>query len=221
MTTGNKIDLWKMHKDEYAMPKNPALITVGDATYLAVTGRGAPGGPEFTDRIGTLYAMAYTVKMTRKFAGLQDYVVCKLEGQWWMDEPHQDFARVPRDQWNWKLMIRTPKIVTPDELQRAATALIQKGKAPSADQVKLESFAEGLCVQMLHVGPYDREAETIARMKTFAEEKGLQFHGPHHEIYLSDPRRVAPERLKTILRIPVRKAASQTASGIERTVVAR
>jgi hypothetical protein len=189
MTTNSKIDLCKLHKDEYATPKNPVLVTVGEATYLAVCGRGEPGGPEFTDRIGALYGVAYTVKMTRKFAGLQDYAVCKLEGQWWIDGLCQDFAGVPRDQWNWRLMIRTPDIVKPAELHQAAATLIEKGKAPSADQVKLESLTEGLCVQMLHVGPYDREVETIARMKAFTEEKGLELHGRHHEIYLSDPRR--------------------------------
>ena len=206
MTTDNKIDLCRLHKEEYATPKSPVLVTVGEATYLTVAGRGEPGGPEFTDKVGALYGVAYTVKMTRKFAGLQDYVVCKLEGQWWVDGPRQDFTHMPRDQWNWRLMIRTPEIVTAAELKQAADTLIEKGKAPHADQVKIESFTEGLCVQMLHVGPYDRESETIARMKAFVEEKGLQFHGRHHEIYLSDPRRVAPEKLKTILRIPVRKA---------------
>jgi hypothetical protein len=208
MTTDNKIDLCKQHKDEYATPKSPVLVTVGEATYLAITGRGEPGGPQFTEKVGALYAVAYTIKMTRKFAGLQDYVVCKLEGQWWMDSPQQDFAGVPRDQWNWRLMIRTPEIVTTAELHQAAATLIEKGKAPSAGQVKLESFTEGLCVQMLHVGPYDREGETIARMRVSAEQQGLELDGRHHEIYLSDPRRVAPEKLKTILRIPVRKAGS-------------
>lgn len=208
MTSGNKIDLCKQHKNEYATPKSPVLVTVGEATYLAVNGRGEPGGPEFTDKVGALYGVAYTVKMTRKFAGLQDYVVSKMEGQWWVDGTCQDFARVPRDQWNWRIMIRTPEIVTTAELKQAVSTLAAKGKAPSAGLVKLESFMEGPCVQMLHVGPYNREAETIAQMRTFAEQNDLEFHGRHHEIYLSDPRRVAPEKLKTILRIPVRKAKS-------------
>lgn len=211
MTPDNKIDLCKLHKDEYATPTKPVLVTVGEGTYLTVCGRGKPGGPEFTDRIGALYGVAYTVKMTRKFAGLQDYVVGKLEGQWWVDGTGQDFGRTPPDQWNWRLMIRTPEIVTPAELSQAAAKLIEKGKALSADLVKLESFAEGPCVQMLHVGPYDREVETITMMKAFADGKGLELHGRHHEIYLSDPRRVATERLKTILRLPVRNAASQGA----------
>jgi hypothetical protein len=102
-------------------------------------------------------------------------------------------------------MIRTPPIVTQQELAEAVAKLLQKGKAPGADQVKLESIPEGRCVQMLHVGPYDQESRTIAAMKAFAEQQGLAFHGRHHEIYLSDPRRIAPEKLRTILRIPVKK----------------
>ncbi len=205
MASTDKIDLYKLHKEEYIAAKDPVLVTAGEATYLAICGRGAPGGPEFTDKIGALYGAAFTIKMTRKFAGLQDYVVGKLEAQWWLDGSDQDFANAPKDQWNWRLMIRTPSLVEPQELKEAAAKLLQKGKAPCADQVRLETFTEGLCVQMLHVGPYEREARSIAAMKAFAGQQGLVFHGHHHEICLSDPRRVPPERLKTILRCPVRK----------------
>ncbi len=132
-------------------------------------------------------------------------MVGKLEAQWWLDGESCDFANAPREQWNWRLMIRTPPFVKPKELADAACKLIEKGKAPSADQVKLESITEGLCIQMLHVGPYDEERRSICVMSAFAEQQGLAFHGRHHEIYLSDPRRIAPEKLKTILRLPVRK----------------
>jgi len=178
---------------------------VGKATYLGIQGRGAPDGEEFTEKIGALYAVAYTIKMTRKFAGQQDYIVCKLEGQWWLNGAEQDFSAVPPERWNWKLLIRTPEIVGKDELQKAVSALLKKNKSPQVRNVKLESISEGLCVQMLHIGSYDEEGGTIAEMKGFAEQQGLQFHGLHHEIYLSDPRRIPPERLKTILRHPVRK----------------
>jgi hypothetical protein len=204
MTSAEKIDLCKIHKNQYATSKAPILVTVNEATYLSVDGRGAPGGPEFTDKVGALYAMAYTVKMTRKFGGAQDYVVSKLEALWWLDDGSQAFDTTPRDSWNWKLMIRTPDFVEPAELERAATTLIEKGKAPQAHQVRLERLTEGLCVQMLHVGPYEEECRTLEQMQTFAHDKGLAFHGKHHEIYFSDPRRVPPERLKTILREPVR-----------------
>jgi hypothetical protein len=209
MTTNDKLDLYKQHKDQYVTPKKPVLVTMGEATYLTISGRDAPGGPEFTERIGALYGAAFTLKMTRKFAGQQDYVVSKLEAQWWLDGANCDFANVPKDQWNWRLMIRTPPFVAQKELDDAARKLIEKGKAPGADQVRLESITEGLCIQMLHVGPYEEESRSIGTMNAFAEQQGLTFHGRHHEIYFSDPRRVAPEKLKTILRMPVRKQESR------------
>ena len=153
--------------------------------------------------MGALYAIAYTVKMTRKFDGRQDYVIGKLEGQWWSDRG-PDLKNIPKEQWRWKLMIRTPDFVGETELSQAAKTLREKGKDPEVEEVKLETIAEGPCVQMLHVGPYDREWETISQMLEFAGEEGYESHGRHHEIYLSDPRRVPPERLKTILRMPVR-----------------
>lgn len=203
MKTLDKIDLYKLHKDDYVAPRKPALVNIGAATYLAITGEGAPGGESFSDRIGALYGVAYTVKMTRKFAGQQDYAVCKLECQWWTEGCDANFSRVPKEQWNWKLLIRTPDFVKTEELERAVGVLLQKDKTPSVREVQLESFTEGPCVQMLHVGPYEREFETIELMKVFAEKNVLRFHGRHHEIYLSDPRRVASEKLKTILRMPV------------------
>ena len=199
-----KIDLYKLNKEDYATPKKPILLSIKKATYLVISGQGEPGGPEFTDKIGALYGAAFTIKMTRKFGGQQDYAVCKLEAQWWGGED-PDFTKLPKEKWQWKLLIRTPDFVTKAELDKATAALLKKGKTQSSRQVKLETFTEGLCVQMLHVGPYEREGETIALMKAHVEKGGLKFSGKHHEIYLSDPRRVSPERLKTILRHPARK----------------
>ncbi|OHB68702.1 MAG: hypothetical protein A2Y77_17055 [Planctomycetes bacterium RBG_13_62_9] len=205
MASTDKIDLYKLHKDQYVNAKSPVLVTMDEAVYLTIGGRGAPGGPEFTDRVGALYGAAFTIKMTRKFAGMQDYVIGKLEAQWWLDGQGGDFATAPQDQWNWRLMIRTPPFVKQQELDQAIEKLLKKGKARCADQVKLESITEGLCVQMLHVGPYQEEGRSISAMKTFADGQGLACHGRHHEIYLSDPRRIPPEKLRTILRLPVRK----------------
>ncbi len=207
MAPTDKIDLYKQHKDQYVAARSPVLVTMDEATYLTICGRGAPGGSEFTDKIGALYGAAFTIKMTRKFAGQQDYVVSKLEAQWWLDGQDNNFANVPKDQWNWRLMIRTPPWVEQRELDDAAQKLIAKGKAPCADQVKLESLTEGRCVQMLHVGPHDQESRSIAAMKAFAGQQGLVLYGCHHEIYISDCRRIPPEKLKTILRCPVRKKA--------------
>ena len=197
-----------MTKDDYVAPRKPVLLNIKQSTYLAIEGQGAPGGEVFTDRIGALYAMAFTIKMTRKFGGQQDYAVCKLEGQHWCDGCAGDFGSIPKDQWKWKLLIRTPEFIGQSELKKAVAVLLEKGKTKSVRKVRLEPITEGQCVQMLHVGPYERERETIEMMKAFAERSGLRFRGPHHEIYLPDPRRVAPEKLKTILRMPLTKESA-------------
>ena len=205
MKTEEKLDLYKANKDEYSATRKPALVEVGPAKYLSVTGQGAPGGEAFQAAIGALYSMAFTIKMTRKFAGKGDYAVCKLEGLWWTDEGEGDFSRMAPEKWRWQLIIRTPDFIGRDDLDRAVATLEKKGKGAGVQDVALESITEGFCVQMLHVGPYDREGESVALMRKFAEGKGYEIHGRHHEIYISDPRRVPPERLKTILRLPVRK----------------
>lgn len=202
MKTDSKIDLFKLHKTEYVTPRKPALIELKSASYLAISGHGAPGSALFTDSIGALYGAAFTIKMTRKFSGQQDYAVCKLEGQWW-GETSPDLSLVPQAQWRWKLLIRTPDFITPAELEQAVAVLLKRGKGADVKRVELETLDEGLCVQMLHIGPYDMEYKSVGLMRSFAEAQKLKFHGRHHEIYLSDPRRVAPERLKTILREPV------------------
>ena len=136
--------------------------------------------------------------MTRKFAG-QDYKVCHLEGLWW------GFEEMERqDTWRWKLLIRVPDFISGGDLKAAAAALKKKGKGELPVEVRLETLKEGRCVQVLHTGPYSDEGSTMARMKAVAESNGLSFAGAHHEIYLSDPRRVVPEKLRTILRMPVK-----------------
>ena len=207
MKTQEKIDLYKLHKDEYAAPKKPVLVELQPASYLAISGQGAPGSEVFTLAIGALYGMAFTIKMTRKFAGDQDYTVCKLEGQWW-SEAAPCFTQLPQEQWQWVLLIRTPDFITHKDLDAAVSVLLRRGKGAEVNRVQLERLDEGKCVQMLHIGPYDQEGRTVALMQAFAEKQQLRFHGRHHEIYLSDPRRVAPEKLKTILRHPVTTAAN-------------
>ena len=206
MADSEKIDLFKEHKADYKATSRPALIETAAAHYLAVEGQGAPGGPEFEDRIGALYSMAFTIKMTRKAAGLGDYVVCKLESLWYAPDGGDDLCRVPPEQWCWTLMIRTPDGVTSDDLDAAVKALRDKGKCEFVQDVRLITLDEGPCVQMLHIGPYEMIGDTIETMQAFAARQGLAFTGNPHDIYLSDPRRVAPEKLKTIVRRPVKQA---------------
>ena len=203
MATSRKLDLYKKHKAEYITPKTPKLVEVEPAAYLAIAGRGEPGTDAFAAKVGCLYAMAFTIKMASNAAG-RDYVVCKLEGLWWGTGEENDLSLLPQDQWNWKLLIRAPEFITSRDLEDAVETLKKKGKASDVAEVQLETIREGRCVQMLHVGPYSQESETIAAMTAFARENGLSLHGLHHEIYLSDPRRVPEERLRTILRHPVR-----------------
>jgi hypothetical protein len=198
-----KVDLFKVHSSEYVKPKDPVLVETQPANYLAIDGMGEPGGDQFSRRVGALYAVAYTLKMTKKKAG-QDYVVAKLQAQYWGVGGPGDFSSEPMSEWNWKLMIRTPDFVTEADVADAkASCLAKKSDVPEIGKVNLVQINEGTCVQLLHIGPYSDEERSIKRMNEFAKEKGLSFHGLHHEIYLSDPRRVPPERLKTILRMPV------------------
>ena len=206
MKTAAKVDLYRQYSQEYAASRKPALVKVGPAAYLSIEGQGAPGGEAFQEAIGALYGVAFTVKMTRKFAGKRDYVVSKLEGLW------PDFSSAEslpdKEHWHWRMLIRTPKFITQKEVAKAIEVLLKRGKGAEVRRVHLELLDERLCVQALHVGPYDKECETIAAMKSCAESAGRKLCGVHHEIYLSDPRRVAPSKLKTILRHPTGSAGA-------------
>lgn len=206
--SGEKIDIFKLHKAEYKAGKKPLRVETTAGMYLAIEGTGAPGSDEFQAAVAALYAMAYTMKMGRKADGKGDYTIGKLEGIYWA-KGEADLATTAMTEWCWRLLIRTPEVVdgfniTDEDLATALARLKAKNKDDGADLVRLAELAAGSCVQMLHVGPYDKEHETLALMSAFCAEQGLTAHGRHHEIYLSDPRRVAPENLKTILRVSVK-----------------
>lgn len=199
-----KLDLYKLLKAEYSAKKKPFIVDVSAGKFLTVEGAGAPGSEIFQDAIGALYSAAYTMKFAYKFSGKGDYKVCGLEGVYRTGDEDDLFGEGARDELNWVLMIRVPDFITKRELNAALKQLKEKGKAVKA-VVGLEKRREGRCVQALHVGPYDAEKRTLDAMKEYAQAEGYEFSGRHHEIYISDPRRVPPERLKTILRIPVKK----------------
>ena len=205
MPTASKLDLYKLHAAEYVKPKRPVLVATKPARYLAVDGSGDPNGPAFGAAVGALYAMAWTIKMGKKRLG-QDFKVAGLEGLWWCPgaKPGEWMVDGSKSSWRWKVLIRMPDSVKARCLVMAAELLEEKGRGAGVGAVKLERIAEGKCVQMLHVGPYMDEGPTMDAMLAFAKQKGLRFTGRHHEIYLSDPRRVKPDKLKTILRHPVK-----------------
>ena len=187
-----KLDLYKEHAEEYVARKNPTILRVKPAKYLTLDGCGDPGGKHFQDCVGALYAIAFTIKMAKKFAGT-DYHVCHLEGLWSRSEEASTT-------WHWKLMIRTPEFIKQKDVDNAVDVSMARGKHSLVESVKLETIKEGSVVQALHIGPYANESETIRVMEEVAAEQGFKLEGSHHEIYLSDPRRVAPENLKTIVR---------------------
>jgi hypothetical protein len=197
-----KLDLYTKHKDEYVAPPDPVVVEVKPARYLAIQGRGEPGGDAFQAALNALYTVAFTVKMARKSAG-RDYTVSKLEGLWWGKGKSPNFMHEPKASWNWQLMIRVPDWIQAREVAQAAETLVKKGKPRDVLNVELIVLNEGRSVQMLHVGSYDSETLTIRLMSEFAAANRLTLRGKHHEIYLSDPRRIPPGKLRTILRYPV------------------
>lgn len=199
----DKVDLFKLHKADYIAPKSPKVCDVANAHYLVIDGIGGPGEENFNDAIAALYAIAYTVKMTRKKNNLGDYVICKLEARYWSIN-EQCLSEQDKSQWHWQLMIRTPSQVNTSDIKQAAKVLAAKGKTISVNNVKLIEHKFSKCIQMLHVGSYEEEHSTIKHMTTFASENQLSATGEHCEIYISDPRRIPEERLKTILRMPVK-----------------
>lgn len=200
----DKVDLFKLHKADYVAPTEPQYCNVANAYYLTIDGKGAPGEENFNDAVAALYAIAYTVKMTRKKNNLGDYVICKLEARYWSIN-QVCLSKQDKSQWHWQLMIRTPSQVHVSDIEQAAKVLTAKGKSCSVNKVKLIDHEFSDCIQMLHVGSYEEENRTIEQMFAFAEEEQLSVTGEHCEIYLSDPRRIPAERLKTILRMPVKK----------------
>ncbi len=202
-----KIDLYREHAAEYVTPKTPTLVDVGPAHYLSLAGAGRPGEAEFQQDVGVLYSMAFTTKMMLKASG-RDYAVCKLEALWRV-EADKPLPEANSHEIHYELLIRTPELVDASALEASWRALAKKGRSsgPAAD-VGLARLEEGRCVQVLHLGPYAREGETIEAMERFVEERGFVFCGRHHEIYLSDPRRVSGTKLRTILRRPVKAAST-------------
>ena len=173
-----------------------------------VDGRGAPEEPSYQEAVSLLYSVAFTIKMSKRNGsqpeGYFDYVVPPLEGLWNCSEEgvHPD-----RSRWVWTSLLRQPEFVTGEVFRWAVAQAARKKPELDYARVRLEPYGEGLCVQMLHMGPYSREQETVDTLAAFLEREGLVYdHGRrHHEIYLSDPRRCAPERLKTVLRLPVKR----------------
>ena len=205
---------FKKEYKEFYMPKNkPSIVKVPKMNYIAVRGKGDPNaeGGEYKESIGLLYGIAFTIKMSKmgdhRIDGYFDYVVPPLEGFWWqqgvtgIDYNH-------KEKYEWISVIRLPDFVTKEEFEWAKEEAAKKKKTDFS-KVEFFTYDEGLCVQCMHIGPYDDEPATVDAMHEFMEKEGyvldITDKRYHHEIYLSDVRKVAPEKLKTVVRHPIRK----------------
>lgn len=204
-----KLDLMRELKPLYSPPtKEFVVVDVPPLSYLMLDGHGDPNSAaEYVEAIQALYSLAYTLKFQIKRAsgGETDFSVMPLQGLWWT-ENMADFSADRKDDWSWTAMILQPSFVTPEEVERARDEAGRKKTLPAFEKARLAEYHEGLSAQIMHVGPYAAEAPTIARLHSeFLPGNGYAAAGKHHEIYLSDPNRTAPERLKTVIRQPIRK----------------
>ncbi len=206
-------DYKKEYKEFYMPPKKPTIVTVPPMNFIAVRGSGDPNTEdgEYKKSIGLLYGIAFTIKMSKmgvkKIEGYFDYVVPPLEGFWWQ-EGVQGIDYTHKENFNWISFIRLPDFATKDVFEWAVLEATAKKKTDFS-KAEFLTYDEGLCVQCTHIGSYDDEPATIRLMHDFMEREGYALDISdkrfHHEIYLSDPRRVAPERLKTVVRHPIKK----------------
>lgn len=206
---------FKKEYKEFYMPKNkPSIVTVPPMNYIAVRGHGDPNAEdsEYKASIGMLYGIAFTIKMSKmgdhKIEGYFDYVVPPLEGFWWQDGVKGiDYAH--KEDFRFISVIRLPDFVTEEDFEWAVAEATRKKKADFS-KVEFFSYDEGICVQCMHIGSYDDEPATMDLMHAYMNEQGYELDITdmrfHHEIYLSDARKVAPEKLKTVIRHPIRKA---------------
>lgn len=201
----NKVDLKRDLKHLYYAGKEHAIVDVPSMNFLMVDGAGDPNtASAYQDAVQTLYAVAYTLKFAVKKQQAVDYGVMPLEGLWWTSDSGYDPLAQSRDNWRWTMMIMQPEWVNAEMVGQVIEDVRGKKNPPAIGLVRFEPYAEGLAAQVLYTGPYANEYPTIEGLHHFFQEQGYQHNGKHHEIYLSDPNRTAPQKLKTILRQPVR-----------------
>ncbi len=193
MATVSKLELRRELRDLYRAPAEQlAIVEVPDHDYLMSDGAGPPAGEQFITAVDALYSVSWALKFALKREGVE-FAVMPLEGLWWNPE-------------RWTLMIAQPEEVTEELVAQAVSTVAKRRDLPSLRRLRLERFHEGLAAQVTHVGPYADEHDTLERLEEFVETQGFQFVGTHHEIYLGDPRRTPPTRLRTIMRVAIAPA---------------
>jgi hypothetical protein len=208
-----KLDLKKLYKHLYNPgAKQVTVVEVPRFHFIMIDGTipantQVADAPDYQLALETLYGLSYTLKfmIKKRKKNPIDYPVMPLEGLWWTKDSHKEFTVSHKADWYFTALIMQPDPVTQDLFEQARRQLRAKKNPAMLDQARLESFAEGLTMQTMHLGSYSEEPATIENMVSFAAENGYRTHGKHHEIYLGDPRRARPEKLKTVLRHPIRK----------------
>ncbi|HZS88067.1 MAG TPA: GyrI-like domain-containing protein [Chloroflexota bacterium] len=198
-----KIDVKKQLKHLYEPSQDVTVVDVPPMHFLMIDGHGDPNtSADYADAIAALYALSYAIKfLVKKSAAAIDYGVMPLEGLWWADDPAV-FVAARKADWDWTMMIMQPDCVTSTTVAEARAQAAHKD-LPALPRLRFETYHEGLAAQIMHIGPYAAEGPTIERLHRFIAEHGYRLMGKHHEIYLSDPRRTAPERMRTVLRQPM------------------
>lgn len=199
-----KVDLKKELKELYVpSSKEVSIVRVPKMNFLMIDGIGDPNTSKaYSDSIETLYSVSYSIKFILKKEKEIDYVVMPLEGLWWAEDMGQ-FSTKNKDKWKWTSMIMQPDFVDKKVFEMAFEQVKIKKNLLMLSKIRFQSFSEGLSVQIMHIGPYSAEIPTIEKLHKFVKESGHNLRGKHHEIYLSDPRKTAPERIKTIIRQPI------------------
>lgn len=197
-----KIDLKKELRDLYnPTDKDVTVVDVRKMNFIMIDGQGAPESKKFQQSIEAIYTIAYTIKFDKKKAGGTDYGVMPLEGLWWAEDVGMfDAIKGDRNKWQWTLMIMQPDFITKENFEKAEEVSKRKKNNPVINNVRFEIFKEGKSAQIMHVGPFSEEGPNIQRIHKRIMEIGGKMSGKHHEIYLSDFRRVDPAKMKTVLR---------------------
>lgn len=197
-----KIDLTQLDKTYYSAKSEPQLLDVTPYRYLTINGMSAPEDPRFTKAVEALYTVAHNVKFLYE-ATDQDFVIPKMEGQWWV-EGELPFEQTPREEWYWNIVIPMPGFVEEQQVEKAIQSAIDKKSLAQVSEVEFKRLDEGRSVQVLHIGSYEEEGPTLEKLFSFIQSNGLEVNGYHHEIYLSDPHTTPVDKLKTIIRYPVK-----------------
>jgi hypothetical protein len=198
-----KLDYKKILKPLYKPGNDPERVEVPNLNYLMIDGKGNPNtSPIYSDTVSALYKFAYAIRFFMRDEEGVDFGVMPLEGLWWVEDMNL-FSQESKEDWLWTMMILQPEPVTPEIVETVRPLVFAKHKLPQLEEIRFETYSEGRSAQVMHHGPYAAEKPTIDRLHAFIREHNCQPHLKHHEIYLNDPQRTAPEKLLTIIRQPV------------------